>query len=353
MIRELLEQMKTQGWVISATQAAELGVNRQQRRTLLRSGVLLEVRRGIDTCREHWDSEDHVGRHRIALAGALLARSWSPTAPSHRHVGGLRTAAFLLGLPFQPDAELVDALNQEFDLRNLSPEARAVQAELAQIRRGEGPRRIDLVCADRSRRTYAHGVNVRPATLPREHVVLNHGVPLTSLARTAVDLMREGTESDAVIAGDGALHLGLERSDLEQVVGFCSRWSNGHQAVEALAFANGLAESAAESLARWTCAQEKKIPAPELQVDLYDVFGWIARVDMLFRRFRVVLEVDGLVKYTDPWCGDAEEALRRQHAREARLRTAGWTVVRTTWEELVTNPAAFINRLLAALAEGS
>jgi very-short-patch-repair endonuclease len=186
--------------------------------------------------------------------------------------------------------------------------------------------------------------------LPPEHIAIDLGVPITSAARTTVDLMREGTITDALIAADGALHLGVTHEELEHVVAFCSSWVGGHQATEVLNFADGRAESAAESLARWVCAQDEKLPPAELQVELYDAFGLIGRVDLFFRAFRVILEVDGYIKYTDPWCGDAEEALRQQHAREARLRTAGWTVVRTTWEELTTDPLGLIRRLLAAIA---
>lgn len=348
MTPELLSLANSQAGVFSAGQASNLNLNRDARRVLVQSGALRELRRGIYTLPARWDSEDFRGRHRIALAGALLIRGWSPGATTHRYTGGLRTAAFLLDLPFQPDAAIVAALNQEHDLRHLSREAAALRAEVAQIRRGEGPQRIDLVSTDRCRRTYGHGVSVRPATLPPEHVVVNQGVPITSLARTAVDLMREGTEADAVIAADGALHLGLERHELEQMAKFCSGWTNGQRALNAVAFANGLAASAAESLARFVCAQEKSCPTPELQIALYDEYGLIGIVDLLFRAFRTVLEVDGLIKLTDPWCGDAKEALRRQDAREKRLGKFGWTVVRTTWEELTTDPAGFLRRLFAA-----
>jgi hypothetical protein len=227
-----------------------------------------------------------------------------------------------------------------------------VLAEVEQIRRGEGPRHIDLVSVNR-RRTYANTVRTRPAELQPEHVELSEGVPITSMARTAVDLMREGTPADAWIAADGALHQGLERFELERVAAFCAGWSNVHQALGAIAAADALAESPAESLARFTCAQHSEIPTPELQVELFDAFGLIGRVDLFFRRYLVVLEVDGFIKYTDPWCGDAREAVRRQHEREARLSRAGWTVIRTTWEELTTDPEGFIRRLLAAFAQAA
>ncbi len=350
MTPELVNLINVQGGVFCAAQTHLAGFSADARRTLVRSGALLELRRGIYTTRDRWDSEDCRGQHRITLAGALLLRGWTPTETTHRYVGGLRTAAFLLHLPFQPSAAVVDAVNYEHDLHHLAPEAAALRAEVAQIRRGEGPRHIDLVSSDRCRRTYRNGVDTRPATLPAAHVLLNSGVPVTSMARTAVDLMREGTMADAVIAADGALHAGVERHELEAVGQFCAGWANGRQVLAAIAFADGRAESPAESLARFVCAQEQAIPAAELQVDFYDEHGHIGRVDLFFRCFRVVLEVDGDIKYTDPWCGDPAEALRRQHAREARLRRAGWIVIRTTWEELTTDPAGFNRRLLAAFA---
>ena len=64
-------------------------------------------------------------------------------------------------------------------------------------------------------------------------------------------------------------------------------------------------------------------PEPELQVD---IGGY--RVDMLFRRQRLILEIDGLAKYTD-----AES--RREKRRERRLRARGYRVERLTWDDIV------------------
>ncbi|GAA0607930.1 type IV toxin-antitoxin system AbiEi family antitoxin domain-containing protein [Sporichthya brevicatena] len=349
----LLTLAQNQALVFSAIQAERAGVATRERRDLVSSRIWRELRHGIYTLQGWWDQADDRGRHRIELAGALLIRGWNPDSPTSTLVGGHRTAAFLHGLPFAPPALTAAAAAEVDDLRDLTPESRAVVAEIAAIRRGEGPRHVDLVSADRGRRTSRNGVEVRPATLPAEHVVVDRGVPLTTTARTAVDLMREDSEVDGLIAADGALHLGVPRDELRTVATFCSAWTNGQKALDILAFADGLSESAAESLARWVCAQEEQVPRPELQVELFDAFGLIGRVDLFFRAFRVVVEVDGYLKYTDPWCGDPREAMRRQEAREARLRRAGYIVVRTTWRELRDDPAGFLARLLAAFAKAA
>ena len=352
MTPEFLELIDRQYGVVRASQCEAVGLPRQERRTLLKRGVLLELRGGVVTTGDLWDSADCRGRHRLHLAGVLLLRGWRPEVVFHNFVGGLRTAAFLHDLPFQPEADAIEAWKHDRQRTDLDPEAQAVLNEVEQIRRGEGPQHIDLVSTGR-RRTYENRVCTRPAALLPEHIVVYEGLPITSVARTAVDLMREGTPADAWIAADGALRRGLQRSDLEAVAAFCAGWANVHQAVDAIAAANGLAESAAESLARYVCAECTQVPDPELQVELFDAFGLIGRVDLFFRRFRVVLEVDGLIKYTDPWCGDAREALRLQHEREARLRRAGWIVIRTTWEELTTDPDGFIRRLLTAFSQAA
>jgi hypothetical protein len=352
MTPEFVELLDSQYGVVRASQCAAVGVTRHERRTLLKKGILLELRGGVVTTRQRWDAADARGQHRLHLAGVLILRSWRPETTTHNFVGGLRTAAFLHGLPFQPEAAAVEAWKHDRQRTDLTPEAWAVLKEVEQIRRDEGPRHIDLVSTGR-RRTYENRVCTRPAALQPAHIVLSEGVPITSIARTAVDLMREGTPADALIASDGALRLGISRTELEEIAAFCAGWSNIHQAIDAIAAGNGLAESPAESLARFTCAQHSEVPEAELQVELFDALGLIGRVDLFFRRFRVVLEVDGLIKYTDPWCGDAREALRLQHEREARLRRAGWIVLRTTWEELTTDPDGFIHRLLAAFAQAA
>lgn len=348
---DVLSLARSQCGVLTAAQCTSAGLDRRQREALVRAGEVIQLRRGIFTPHDLWSATDDRGRHRIALAGALVIRGWVPHSPAgFTRVGGLRTAAFLHGLPLQPDAEVLALLSAHGIPRTTdSAQTRAIRAEVRSIQSGHGPRHIDLVSDDRGKRTYRHGVEVRPAALPAEHVVLDQGVPVTSLARTAVDLMRDGAMSDAVIAGDAVLRAGVQPDELSAVGRFCRGWPNGSQALTAIAFANPLAESPAESLARLVCSQYG-LPVPELQVNLGDGCGFIGRVDLLFRTWRVVLEVDGAVKYTDPWGGSTQAAIDDERQREERLRRAGWRVVRTTWQELVNDPGRLVAQLLAAAA---
>jgi very-short-patch-repair endonuclease len=75
---------------------------------------------------------------------------------------------------------------------------------------------------------------------------------------------------------------------------------------------------------------------PELQVPLGPY-----RVDLLFRERRLVVEADGLDKYT------AAE-LRREKQREMRLWAMGFHVERALWEDIVRYSPETHARLTAA-----
>lgn len=325
-----------QGGVITADQCAAAGMSREARRWAVQTGVLRQLRRAVYTPGDYWAEADERERHRIEIAGALVARSWQPGRTPVTLAAGSVSAGFLHELPL-PSNPRTD--NQVF----------AKAEELLPWDRR--PHRIHLVSPSRERRTYRAGVEVRPAALPPEHVVTQGVIPVCSLARTAVDLMRDGTRAEAVAVGDAALRAGATREELRSVLGSCHQWPSSLTAAWAISFADSRAESPAESLARVVCA-DGDIHA-ELQVDLYDAFGRIGRVDLLLRAFRVVIEVDGFVKYLHPWCGSPLQAMQAQEAREKRLRDAGWIVIRTTWHELTTDPDGFLARLRAAMVLGA
>lgn len=323
-----------QGGVFTAEQAAATGLPREARRAMVSDGSLREIRRNIFTPGEYWADVDEHERHRIEIAAALIARRWHPeSAGPPTLAAGRMSAGFLHRLPLPKDARADERAG--WDTETLRFWERR-------------PTHVDLISADRQRRAYRAGVEVRPAALPPEHVVRYGVIPISNLARTAVDLMREATRGEAVMVADGALRLGAERAELEAVADFCRGWPNAVLARQAIDLADARAESPGESLARVLCIDHAFEPEP--QVELYDDFGKIARVDLLLRAFRIVLEVDGHVKMLDPWCGSPREAKEREEARERRLWRAGWIVIRTTWEELVHYPEALVERIHAAMA---
>jgi len=179
-----------------------------------------------------------------------------------------------------------------------------------------------------------------------------HGAPVTSLARTAVDLARKGPALSAVVVLDGAVRAGVTRQELDDVLADCRGWPGTQLARPFVSFADGRAESALESVGRWRMHQAE-LPAPDLQVLLHDLDGPIARTDFCWAAHRTVGEADGFAKYRAA-DGTADfAALRAEKMREDRLRDAGWEVFRFTWDEAVRRPAVIEQRALRAFARAA
>jgi len=193
------------------------------------------------------------------------------------------------------------------------------------------------------RRGCRHGVHVYSAALPGCHVTRRFGLPVTTPARTVIDLARTLTFAEAVVAADSALHHGLTVAvDLWKVAAECRYMWGGARAARVARFADGMAESPLESLAR-VLFHEYELPAPELQVPIYDGDRFIGRVDFLWRKARLIAEVDGGVKYTDP------RRARAQLWRDKALRAAGYEVLHFDWAEITTQPAQVAAAIQAAL----
>lgn len=195
------------------------------------------------------------------------------------------------------------------------------------------------------------GLVVQVAQLPNEHVLTDGvlGLPSTTVPRGVVDIARLGTRYDGLVAADSALHLmACSKDELLTVAAACREWPGGIQAERICNLADGLVESAGESISR-VMFMEHGVPAPNLQV-------WIAtspgqqpdcRVDFLWRDRRVVGEFDGLGKYDDP----EEKPLELE--REERLRRAGFVIVRWGWDDVMLRAAETAAKIRAALAESA
>jgi hypothetical protein len=183
--------------------------------------------------------------------------------------------------------------------------------------------------------------------LPSAHVTHHEGLPITTPARTLVDLMRTADGRGAAQAlADGVRHHHLDVGDVESVLAACPRWPGIRQAREAWTHADARPESPLESRHR-VVFRDAGLPEPEMQVGIEDRRGvLVARVDFLFREQRTVVESDGRVKYV-------EDELWREKKREDRLRDLGFEVVRATWADLADGGADLVLRVLRAFERGA
>lgn len=166
-------------------------------------------------------------------------------------------------------------------------------------------------------------------------------VPVTSAARTVIDLARSTSFRSGVVVADSALRQRkTSKAELGAVIATCSRWPGIDRARQVVEFSDGLSESPFESIAR-VAFRDGGLPPPELQVWVGDIRP-IARVDFLWRKYGTIAEADGALKYTDP------SRARQQLRRDAELREAGFEVVHFTWHELTVVPEQVLRSINAA-----
>ncbi|MEB8325573.1 hypothetical protein NGF75_06185 [Dietzia kunjamensis] len=173
------------------------------------------------------------------------------------------------------------------------------------------------------------------------------GVPVTSPARTIIDVARTVGLESGVCAGDEAIRRGLvTRGDLQGEAD-AARGRTGAARARALpALTSGLAESVLESLIRLILVLGG-VPAPDLQVWLGVRGGERFRVDLYWREWRLIGEADGFAKY-----GTGQEQIRgswnAERRRQRQLEDAGYVVIRWTWEDL-RHPRRIIDQVERAM----
>jgi very-short-patch-repair endonuclease len=206
------------------------------------------------------------------------------------------------------------------------------------------PQRPVLTIAPGGQCNSRDDIDIHAASLAADETIRWYGRNLTSPARTAIDIARSCGLRSGVVALDAVLHEGAATLDeLERVVERQKGWPYSRVARRALELADGRSESVLETLVRVQLATAG-VPTPTPQVWLETPHGSY-RVDLLWPRQRVVLEVDGLEKYRGGW-----EALVAEKRRQEHLEQAGYRVIRVTWHELMDDPDAVVRRVVAALA---
>jgi len=335
---DLLALSRRQGDVFSARQAVEHGCGPEEIRRLLDQQTIASVRQSI-YCLTPLLEGDPVVCHRIRCAAALLAHG-NPAADGQPTLAvGALSAAVLW------------RITVPLSLRQLERRPKVTRiVSGGSARTPWMPTAVHLVSGDRTKRAYRDGVRISPAALTPLDIAYREGIPVTTAARTAIDLCRRTPVwHDALIVVDSTLRRGLGKAELCAAADRAARWPGGSMGVRAAKFGDARAESPAESVARALFAQHSALRDYDLQVRIADSDGYFAKVDFLFRAHRTIVEVDGKVKYDDPW-GTATDVLWDEKLREDRLRDLGYEVVRVTWEQLITRPERVVERVLAAFA---
>ena len=290
---------------------AAAGLSNRAVRALVRQAVLVDVGRGVyaraDLAAELSASREHSQRLLRAAAATVCGRG---TVISHVD------AALVHGLAL---LDRPDDLPITVTRSPRSPGRRTGRTDLAR----------------------------HVAALPKAHVTMMDGIPVTSVERTVVDLARAFTFAAAVVTADSALfQQKATAARLYRVVGDCARWPGITKAAAVVDFSHPLAESPLESISR-VAFRDGGLPPPVLQAWVIGVRGLIGRADFLWGEQRTIAEADGAIKYADP------ERARAQLRRDSELRNAGYEVVHFTWHDITCRPDEVIMQIRAAFSRSA
>jgi very-short-patch-repair endonuclease/predicted transcriptional regulator of viral defense system len=172
-----------------------------------------------------------------------------------------------------------------------------------------------------------------------ERTVL-HGLPITTPARTILDLARTADAAELEQAIALAEREGLvSREELGRLMDRYPR-RPGTAAVRALLVRESgvvLTRSKAEAL-MVALFRKARLRMPEVNAR---VCGF--EVDFVWRAEKLVVEVDGAAFHT------STRSFESDRRRDAMLAAAGFRVIRVTWRQLVDEPEAVIVRIAQAL----
>jgi hypothetical protein len=212
----------------------------------------------------------------------------------------------------------------------------------------------DVRVTDTSQWRRGRGYRVARAALPPGDVVPWLTFGATSVARTLVDCAREWAQLDAVVAMDAAMQDRLvSRAELMAAVHSARHRTGASEAARAAGLSNGHAESPLESQGRLALLAAG-LPLPELQVELHDSRGFVARIDAWYDDAAVALEFDGREKYTDPTGGRSPaDVLWDEKRREDKVRDLDVRFVRVVKADMGRAWPGVVARLRGLLAAPS
>lgn len=171
-------------------------------------------------------------------------------------------------------------------------------------------------------------------------VAARGGLSVTPLAETVVEVGCSAPFEVAVAMADSALHgaPGRKPVPLHELWDELRRRGTSAGVAKCravIAFADGAAESAGESLSR-VAIRRLHLPAPELQVPFHDDRGLIGIVDFWWPHEGLIGEFDGYGKYLRAeYTGDrtTAEVVIDEKLREDRLRAVAEGVARWGWSD--------------------
>jgi very-short-patch-repair endonuclease/predicted transcriptional regulator of viral defense system len=201
------------------------------------------------------------------------------------------------------------------------------------------------ITAPRERRR--PGIVVRIVALPADEVTIERGIPVTTPARTLLDLAAVLTEHQLTRAAERAEALRLTSpTSLEALVERYPR-RPGTPAVKRLIEGRRIRPTTTRSdLERrfLTLLDAESLPRPLVNAEIHLNETTKLEPDFTWRSHRLIVELDGYETH------GTREGFERDRARDRALQSAGWRVLRITWRQLHADPATIAAELHALLS---
>jgi hypothetical protein len=195
----------------------------------------------------------------------------------------------------------------------LSHTSAAAAWDLIQIRAGATHVTLPGDPGRRKRR----GIRVhRSGTLTPADTTVHRGIPVTTPARTIIDLAR-------TLEGRALEHV-VDVADQRGLVDFTDLWHADSASLRAVLSRYSPAPTRSELEERFLAlCDDHGIPRPETNVRIDGI-----EVDFVWRDARLIVEVDGYAYHRSP------SAFESDRARDATLTAARWRVLRFTWDHV-------------------
>jgi very-short-patch-repair endonuclease len=198
-----------------------------------------------------------------------------------------------------------------------------------------GPR-IDVTVPRGGQRRRRGAVIIHRADLPETDITTKHGIPVTTPARTLIDLADVLPRRRLERALDEAAYLRLDLSDLRPRRG---RRGAGMLAEVLRRHEPGATRTRSQLEERMlTLCGSRRLPTPEVNISIE---GYEA--DFVWRDQRLIVETDGWGAH------GTRSAFERDRLRDADLLAAGWRVLRISHARLERDPDWVAKRIAQAL----
>lgn len=281
--------------VLTSTELLARGYSRRAREHAERTGQLYRLRHGVYVPAADLPTGPDEAEAILEMRSRASARFISPgTVMSHT------SALVLHGLPAQ-----------DLDTRRVTT---------TRHRPGSGSRRGEsAIC---------HSLDLGDAVTELD------GIPVTTPARTIVDVARTSPFTGAVCAADQALRHSLcTRAELAAELDAAAGRVGIARARAVVAFADPGAHSVLESLSR-VAITRAGLPMPRLQHEFVLPDGSRTFVDMYWKEWGLVGEADGSGKYgIDDGEAGVRRKLRNEKNRQNEIEALGNIFRRWQWED--------------------